>query len=81
MNDRNIKFINYKGKKLKVIKHDGWTETIWPSGFVMREGNYPEYMEHEFYARCTPRASRLRHRGSPETLIALAQKEETGGAS
>jgi len=81
MPEKNVKFIDFEGEKLKVIKHDGWTETIWPSGFVRREGNYPEYMEHEFYARCTPRASRLRHRGSPETLIALAQKEETGGAS
>jgi hypothetical protein len=61
-------------KKLKVIKHDGWKETIWPSGFVMREGNYPEYMEHEFYAQYKHGAARIHHRGTFDQLFALADK-------
>jgi hypothetical protein len=41
------------------------------------EGNIPEDEQMEFYARYKPRASRLRHRGSPETLIALAQRQQS----
>ena len=66
---------------IKKIDHGDWQEWIWPSGFRYTEGNIPEDEQMEFYARYKPRASRLRHRGSPETLIALARKREAGDAS
>ena len=61
---------------IKIINHGYWEEWIWPSGFRYTEGNIPEDEQMEFYARYKPRASRLRHRGSPETLIALKEKLE-----
>jgi hypothetical protein len=61
-------------KKLKVIKHDGWTETIFPNGCVLTEGNYPDEMEHEFYAQYNPGAARIHHRGTFDQLFALADK-------
>ena len=72
--------ISYDGD-IKIINHGDWEEWLYPSGFRYTEGNIPEDEQMEFYARYKPRASRLRHRGSPETLIALAQKRETGDAS
>ena len=63
----------YDGE-IKKIDHGDWQEWIWPSGFRYTEGNIPEEEQFEFYRQYNPRASRLRHRGSPETLIALAQK-------
>ena len=61
---------------LKVIKHDGWTETIFPNGLVMREGNTPDYMEREFYGRYNPGAARIRgvHRLPLDQEIAKARK-------
>ena len=38
------------------------------------KGNIPEDEQIEFYGRYNPRASRLRHRGSPESLMALKKK-------
>ena len=72
--------IAYDGD-VKIINHGDWEQWIWPSGFRYTEGNIPEDEQMEFYAGYKPRVSRLRHRGSPETLIALAQKRETGDAS
>ena len=74
MPEKNVTFRNFKGKKLKVIKHDGWTETIWPNGCVQLEGNYPDEMEHEFYAQYNPGAARIHHRGTFDQLFALADK-------
>ena len=61
---------------IKKINHGDWEEWIWPSGFRYTEGNIPEDEQMEFYGRYNPRASRLRHRGSPESLIALKEKLE-----
>ena len=66
---------------IKKIDHGDWEEWFFPDGMRHTEGNIPEDEQMEFYARYKPRASRLRHWGSPETLIALAQKRETGDAS
>ena len=66
---------------IKIIDHGDWQEWIWPSGFRYTEGNIPEEEQFEFYRQYNPRASRLRHRGSPETLIALAQKQKSGEIS
>ena len=66
---------------IKIIDHGDWQEWIWPSGFRFTEGNIPEEEQFEFYRQYNPRASRLRHRGSPETLIALAQKQKSGEIS
>ena len=68
--------ISYDGD-IKIIDYGGWQEWIWPSGLRHTEGNIPELEHFEFYSRYNPRASRLRHRGSPETLIAPAQKRES----
>ena len=60
---------------LKVIKHDGWTETIFPNGGVLREGNTPDYMEREFYGRYNPGTAKIRrYRLLLNQEIALAQK-------
>ena len=67
--------ISYDGDK-KIVDHGDWQEWIWPDGFRHTEGNIPEWEQNEFYRQYNPRASRLRHRGSPETLLALAQKRE-----
>ena len=72
--------ISYDGD-IKIIDHCDWQEWIWPSGFRYTEGNIPEEEHYEFYRQYNPRASRLRHRGSPETLIALAQKQKSGEIS
>ena len=66
---------------IKKIDHGDWQEWIWPSGFRYTEGNIPEEEQFEFYRQYNPRASRLRHRGSPETLTALAQKQISGEIS
>ena len=66
---------------IKKIYHGDLQEWFFPDGMRHTEGNIPEDEQIEFYARYKPRASRLRYRGSPETLIALAQKRETGDAS
>ena len=70
----------YDGE-IKKIDHGDWQEWIWPSGFRYTEGNNPEEEQFQFYRQYNPRASRLRHRGSPETLIALAQKQKSGEIS
>ena len=54
---------------------------VFPSGMRHTEGNIPEEEQFEFYRQYNLRASRLRHRGSPETLIALAQKQKSGEIS
>ena len=72
--------ISYDGD-IKKINHGDWEEWIWPSGFRHTEGNIPEDEQMEFYRQYKPRASRLRHRGSPEPVIALARNCETGDAS
>ena len=72
--------ISYDGD-IKIINHGDWEEWFLPNGLRYTEGNIPEDEQMEFYARYKPRASRLRHRGSPETLIALAQKQKTGEIS
>jgi hypothetical protein len=61
-------------KKKQVIKHKGWTETIGVNGCVLLEGDYPDHLEHQFYARYKPGAARLRHRATYEQLFALADK-------
>ena len=66
---------------IKIIDHGDWEKWIWPNGFRYTEGNIPEEEQFEFYRQYNPRASRLRHRGSPETLIALAQKQKSGEIS
>ncbi len=66
---------------IKKMDHGDWQEWIWPSSFRYTEGNIPEEEQFEFYRQYNPRASRLRHRGSPETLIALAQKQKSGEIS
>ena len=66
---------------IKKIDQGDWQEWIWPGGFQYSEGNIPEEEQYEFYRQYNPRASRLRHRGSPETLIALAQKQKSGEIS
>jgi len=66
---------------IKKIDHGDWQEWFFPDGMRHTEGNIPEDEQMEFYARYKPRAFKLRHRSSPETLIALAQKRETGDAS
>ena len=66
---------------IKKIDHGDWQEWFFPNGLRYTEGNIPEDEQMEFYARYKPRAFKLRHRSSPETLIALAQKRETGDAS
>ena len=66
---------------IKKIDHGDWEEWFFPDGMRHTEGNIPEDEQMEFYARYKPRVSRLRHRGSPETLIALAQKQKTGEIS
>ena len=66
---------------IKIINHGDWEEWFFPNGMRHTEGNIPEDEQMEFYARYKPRASRLRHRGSPETLIALAQRQKTGEIS
>ena len=72
--------ISYDGD-IKIINHGDWEAWFFPNGLRHTEGNLPEAEQMEFYARYKPRASRLRHRGSPETLIALARKREAGDAS
>ena len=72
--------ISYYGD-IKIIDHGDWQEWIWPSGFRYTEGNIPKEEQYEFYRQYNPRASSLRHRGSPETLIALAQKQKSGEIS
>ena len=62
---------------IKKIDHGDWEEGFFPDGMRHTEGNIPEDEQMEFYDRYKPRASRLRHRGSPETLIALAQKQQS----
>ena len=59
---------------IKIINHGDWEEQFYPSGFRYTEGNIPEDKQMEFYGWYNPRASRLRHRGSPESLIALKKK-------
>ena len=65
---------------IKVIEHfdiqGEWTERLYPSGFVAREGFIPEYMENEFYAKYNPRAARIHRSGSAEELLAQAAKEQ-----
>jgi len=68
--------ISYDGD-IKIINHGDWEEWFFPDGMRHTEGNIPEDEQMEFYARYKPRASRLRHRGSPETLIALAQRQQS----
>ena len=72
--------ISYDGY-IKIINHGDWEEWFFPDGMRHTEGNIPEDEQMESYARYKPRASRLRHRGSPETLIALARKQKTGEIS
>ena len=72
--------ISYDGD-IKIINHGDWEEWFFPDGMRHTEGNIPEDEQMEFYARYKPRASKLRHRGSPETLIALARKQKTGEIS
>jgi len=59
---------------LKVIKHDGWTETIHKNGLVQYDGKVPEYMNHEFYKNYKPGAARIQHRATVDQVIALAQR-------
>ena len=66
---------------IKIIDHGDWQEWIWPSGFRYTEGNIPQEEQYKFYRQYNPRASRLRHRGSPEKLIALARKQQSGEIS
>ena len=40
------------------------------------EGNIPEEEQFEFYRQYNPKAARIQHRGSPEELIALAEKQK-----
>ena len=65
---------------IKIIDHGDWQEQFFPSGMRHTEDNIPEEEQYEFYRQYNPRASRLRYWGFPETLIALAQKRETGDA-
>ena len=67
--------ISYDGD-IKIINHGDWEEWLYPSDFRYTEGNIPEDEQIAFYGRYNPRASRLRHRGSPESLIALKEKLE-----
>ena len=66
---------------IEKIDHADWQEWFFPNGMRHTEGNIPEEEQFEFYHQYNPRASRLRHRGSPETLIALAQKQKSGEIS
>ena len=72
--------ISYDGD-IKKIDHGDWQEWLFPNGMRHTDGNIPEEEQYEFYRQYNPRASRLRHRGSPETLIALAQKQKSGEIS
>ena len=66
---------------IKIIDHGDWQEWLFPNGMRHTDGNIPEEEQYEFYRQYNPRASRLRHLGSPETLIALAQKQKSGEIS
>ena len=66
---------------IKKIDHGDWEEWFFPNGMRHTEGNIPEEEQFEFYRQYNPRVSRLRHWGSPETLIALAQKQKSGEIS
>ena len=72
--------ISYDGD-IKKIDHGDWQEWLFPNGMRHTEGNIPEEEQYKFYRQYNPRASRLRYRGSPETLIALAQKQKSGEIS
>ena len=66
---------------IKIIDYGDWQEWFFSNGMRHTEGNIPEEEQFEFYRQYNPLASRLRHHGSPETLIALAQKQKSGEIS
>jgi len=60
---------------IKKVDHGDWQELFFPSGMRYTEGNIPEEEQFEFYGRYNPKAARIKHRGSPEELLALAKKQ------
>jgi len=60
---------------IKKVDHGDWQEWFFPSGMRYTEGNIPEEEQFEFYGRYNPKAARIKHRGSPEELLALAKKQ------
>ena len=61
---------------IKIIDHGDWQERFFPNGMRRTEGNIPEEEQFEFYRQYNPKAARIQHRGSPEELIALAEKQK-----
>ena len=61
---------------IKKVDHGDWQEWFFPSGMRYTEGNISEEEQFEFYRQYNPKAARIQHRGSPEELIALAEKQK-----